>query len=183
MRISKVTTKKGDQGTTELADGTRRPKSDPLFEGLGTLDELSAVLGWARAAAPTADIRDALEAVQQDLFDLGGEIALGSKPAPLLKADRIDQLETEIQSWNSHLPPLQEFLLPGGTEFQGRLHLARAICRRAERRLIPLASDRSPTPLWIPYLNRLSDWLFVAARYFAPPDTRETQWRRGSGSK
>lgn len=174
-RITRVTTGTGDDGTTGTADGRRLPKRHPRIEALGAVDELNSHLGLLRAQLPEdGDARELLGEVQQDLFDLGAEIAGG-------KSTRIDaaaaaRLETETEARNAELPPLREFVLPGGGSAAAQCHVARAVCRRAERRAAALdgASEAA-----MAYLNRLSDLLFVLARGLARQAREPEQLWRG----
>lgn len=162
-RLSRIYTRTGDDGTTGLGDGTRVPKDHPRVEAYGTVDELNSALGVALAADLPADVRAALAPVQHELFDLGGELCIPGRQA--IQEEQVAAVETALDGFNAELPPLKEFVLPGGTHAAALLHLARTICRRAERRTVALARTESVNPLAIKYLNRLSDLLFVAARY------------------
>jgi cob(I)alamin adenosyltransferase len=164
----KIYTKTGDDGTTGLIGGNRVPKSDPRIDCYGTVDELNAALGLAAVDAD-ADLLPMLRQVQNDLFVIGSHLATPDESRhksalPPLDEAMVHRLETQIDAADGALPPLHNFILPGGTETAARLHLARTICRRAERLLVEFAKDHStPAPILI-YLNRLSDWLFVQAR-------------------
>ena len=178
MRITKVTTKKGDQGETELANGQRVSKAHPRIQCLGALDELTCQLGLVLAVAPD-DLQETLRQIQNDLLDLGGELASPQRGKVLLQEGRVAAMEAEIQRMNRDLPPLKEFLLPGGGEVSARLHLARAVCRRAEREVVALLDEETGRRLWVQYLNRLSDLLFVLARYRQQQrGGNEPQWHR-----
>lgn len=180
MRISKVTTKTGDQGSTCLATGERVSKHDLIMDVLGGLDELNAWIGHIRSQNTDSALDESCARIQQDLFDLGGEISLQGKKS-LLPPGRLEALESEIQEWNGTLPPLQEFVVPGGSELVSRIHIARTVCRRVERSLAGMDVDKTAGTQWLPYLNRLSDWLFVLARFCAHQDNRaEEQWQRDS---
>lgn len=174
MRISKVITKRGDKGKTSLGDGSLVSKAHPRIKVLGELDELNAVLGVAITACSDEDIKTALTAIQNDLFNLGGEISIPDFDTVLLSNDRIQNLEDSVEKMNSELPPLKEFILPGGDEFTSRLHVARAVCRRTERSVVEFLSGEIDVYRWIQYLNRLSDYLFVLARYYS--HTSEKIW-------
>lgn len=176
MRITKVTTKKGDRGATELADGQRVSKTHPRIRCLGALDELSCQLGLVLPVAPD-ELRETIRRLQNDLFNLGGELATPQQKG-LLGEERVNEMEREIQRLNRGLPPLKEFLLPGGSEVAARLHVARAVCRRAEREVVALLEKESGRRLWVQYLNRLSDLLFVLARrqQQEPGGGSEPQW-------
>ena len=162
-----IYTRTGDDGTTSLFGGSRTRKSDPRIECCGAIDELNAAIGLASVSAPQPLLAQ-LRAVQNDLFVIGSHLA--TPPAvptaglPPLNADITRRLESEIDAAQAQLPHLRQFILPAGTELAARLHLARAVCRRAERLLVAFAlADRLP-PLILPYINRLSDWLFTFAR-------------------
>ncbi|MEE8334982.1 MAG: cob(I)yrinic acid a,c-diamide adenosyltransferase [Candidatus Neomarinimicrobiota bacterium] len=164
MRITKVTTKAGDGGRTSLGDGQIVAKSHPRIAALGDLDELNACLGFTRLkASDYADVE--LEQIQQDLFNLGGEMSLPGREGSLLGEKRLKFLEERIAEMNSSLPALKEFILPGGDEFSSRVHLCRTICRRAERSIVILKESGADVNIWIKYINRLSDYLFVLARF------------------
>lgn len=179
MRISKVTTKTGDEGQTRLGRGESVSKSHPRIECLGMIDELSAHIGSAVTVCDQEDIVEDLQAIQQDLFDLGGELAIPEDTPELLTPDRIDWLDTRISEGTNTLPPLKEFVLPGGTDSAGRIHVSRTVCRRVERAVIGLLDKQKIKPVWIGYLNRLSDYLFVAARLINQrSNTSESQWKR-----
>ncbi len=167
----KIYTKTGDGGETGLFGGPRVRKSDPRVEAYGEVDELNAAVGAARAAAPAPDPElDAhLARIQDDLFRVGAELATphGAKARaaiPPLDARRAERLEQAIDGWDAVLPPLHAFVLPGGTPAAAALHVARCVCRRAERRVVALAGAEAVEPATLAYLNRLSDFLFVAAR-------------------
>lgn len=166
----KIYTRTGDDGTTGLIGGRRLSKSDPRLETYGTLDELNAAIGVAASLLPAAasNLIEPLHQIQCDLFTLGSHLACPD-PAyadklPAFSESRIAQLEQQIDAADAILPPLQKFILPGGTPAAAHLHLARTICRRAERLLVGLAASQTVHPLAPAYLNRLSDWLFVQAR-------------------
>jgi cob(I)alamin adenosyltransferase len=165
----KIYTKTGDDGSTGLIGGDRVRKCDPRIDCYGTVDELNAALGVAMVTA-SADLRERLAAIQNDLFVIGSHLATPevnttSAHLPPLDEALIARLEMQIDAADTILPPLRTFILPGGNETAARLHLARTICRRAERLLVDFSLDR-PVPAFIlTYLNRLSDWLFVYARF------------------
>lgn len=164
----KIYTKTGDAGETGLFGGGRVPKSDPRVAAYGDVDELCAWLGVAAAHGDDPSLAAALRRVQEDLFVVGAILAT---PNPArrkgekfeLRRERIEALEREVDAWEAELPPLRAFVLPGGSPAGAFLHAARAVCRRAERAIVGLAAEDLPEPL-LPYVNRLSDWLFVAAR-------------------
>jgi len=161
-RLSKITTRTGDAGDTGLGDGARVAKDSARIAALGDIDELNSAIGVVLAEEMPADMKAALEAVQQDLLDLGGEVSIPGHS--LLKEERVAALEAELERWNAALPPLKEFILPGGSRAAAAAHLARTVCRRAERTLVALGRREPVGDAARRYLNRLSDLLFVAAR-------------------
>jgi cob(I)alamin adenosyltransferase len=176
-RLSKITTRTGDAGETGLGDGTRVGKQSPRIAALGELDELNSAIGLVLAEEVPPELREALLEVQHDLFDLGGEISIPGHR--LLKADRVAALDALLGEWNAGLAPLKEFILPGGTRAAAAAHLARTVCRRAERSLVALGSREPVGEAPRRYLNRLSDLLFIAARRLNRHAGRgDTQWRR-----
>jgi len=174
VRLTRIYTRTGDAGETSLGDGSRISKTHPLAEAIGDVDELNSGLGWALAA----EANPALEQVQNELFDVGADLSV-----PFVEDDgklrvtqkSIDRLEAECDEANARLEPLKSFVLPGGTEFAARLFLARAICRRAERRAIAAGKVNPLVPV---YLNRLSDLLFILARAANRGD--EILWKPGA---
>jgi cob(I)alamin adenosyltransferase len=161
-RLSKIVTRTGDAGTTGLGDGSRVAKDSPRIEAIGAVDELNSTLGLLLAERLPAAIAELLTDVQHDLFDLGGELSIPGHRA--LGEGRIAALEAAIEEHNARLAPLREFILPGGTRGAALAHVARTVCRRAERALVALAADADVSPAARRYLNRLSDLLFVLAR-------------------
>jgi len=167
FRVSKVYTRTGDRGETGLADGSRIAKQHPRIEAMGDVDELNSQLGMLLAEMNEqglSELAEALQPVQHRLFDLGGELAIPGY-VTLGEQDSND-LENLIDDWNGELEPLRDFILPGGSRIIAQAHLARSLCRRAERRLLAVATDATQqiNPAACIYLNRLSDLLFVAAR-------------------
>lgn len=162
----KIYTKTGDAGETGLFGGGRVPKDDPRVQAYGDVDETNAAIGLAVSLEVKSFEADALEAIQRDLFTIGAELATpdASKQRTTITPDRVGSLEQLIDNYEAHLPPLKNFILPGGTPKAAALHLARTICRRAERSVVALARDTQINPLIIHYLNRLSDLLFMLAR-------------------
>jgi cob(I)alamin adenosyltransferase len=161
-RLTKIYTRTGDDGTTGLADGSRLGKAAPRVEAMGAIDEVNSVIGLLLCEDLPADARVCLAGVQNDLFDLGGELSVPGHT--IMTEAHSERLETALDAFNAGLPPLQEFILPGGSRAASLAHVARTVCRRAERALVLLAqSDPLPPPL-LQYLNRLSDLLFVLAR-------------------
>lgn len=169
--LNKIYTRTGDKGDTALSDGTRVAKHDPRVEAYGTVDELNATLGIARLHADGA-LATQLSVIQNELFDLGADLSRpgmerdAEAPYPVLRIiqTQVDRLETEIDAMNAALPALRSFILPGGSALAAHLHLCRTVARRAERRATELAAGGDANPVAVKYLNRLSDWLFVAAR-------------------
>jgi|TARA_Y100000031_G_C8108029_1_gene332024 cob(I)alamin adenosyltransferase len=180
MRITKVTTKTGDQGKTRLGTNEIVSKSSLELHVLGDLDELSSLLGIVKVAGQTKKLKSNIENIQNDLFNMGGAVSLlGNNSDELLKAERVKYLEKEIKSINENLPPLKEFLLPGENELSARIHHARSVCRRAERFLVALMEKKPCHDIWLQYLNRLSDYLFVLARQSVKEDGQsERMWKR-----
>ena len=192
VKLDRLYTRGGDKGATSLATGARRRKDDIRVEAYGAIDETNAAIGVARLAIEARDkIVDAmLERIQNDLFDLGAELATPidpNKPAPdpltrlAIAQSQVDRLEAEIDTLNAELAPLKSFVLPGGTAAAAHLHLARAICRRAERIMVTLmnASGEQVEPTALRYVNRLSDFLFVASRY-VNREQGDVLWKPGA---
>ena len=163
MRITKVTTKTGDTGETGLGNGERVSKNSPRVHTMGSIDKLNSIIGWARTLT-SKDTFDILGLVQQDLFNMGGEIAIPDVEMNLLDESRVGWLDSLTDHYNEQLPPLNEFILPGGNELSSRLHISRTECREAERNLIALSENEFVSPSHKKYLNRLSDFFFVLAR-------------------
>ena len=161
-RLSKIYTRTGDDGTTGLGDGSRVNKDSLRVEAMGDVDELNAVIGILLTEPLSGSIAAVLTRVQHDLFDLGGEICIPG--FEMVKAERIQALEQTLDQLNEQLQPLQEFILPGGSRAAAYCHLARTVCRRAERQLTRLSREQAVTPVSLQYLNRLSDLLFVMCR-------------------
>ncbi len=161
-RLSKITTRTGDDGTTGLADNTRVGKDHPRVETMGEVDELNSHIGLLLAEALPEDMRALLTHIQQHLFNFGGELAMPGFSG--ITEDKVSLLDEAIAHYNAGLAPLKEFVLPGGTRAAALAHVCRTVCRRAERRLVSLNKSESVPPLLMQYLNRLSDLLFVLAR-------------------
>ena len=177
-RLTKIVTRTGDEGTTGLGDGTRVPKDHPRVVAMGDLDELNSAIGCVLASHVPEPVQAALAAAQNDLFDLGGEVSIPGREA--MSAAHVERLDRAIEALNAGLPPLREFILPGGDPAAAACHLARAICRRAERALVALARDEQVSPSSLQYLNRLSDLLFVSARVINRARARhEAAWKPG----
>lgn len=162
LRLSKIYTRTGDAGETGLGDGSRVAKSSLRIAAIGDVDELNSVLGLLLAEDLPPNIRDALEGVQHDLFDLGGELSIPGRVA--LQETHIERLETLLDALNADLPPLKEFILPGGSRASAAAHQARTVCRRAERALVALGTAEPISEAARKYINRLSDVLFVLGR-------------------
>ena len=169
IHINKVVTKNGDKGQTRLATGERVSKASPRIVAMGEIDELNASLGLVITApsqqSNNDDLLQKITRIQNELFDIGAQLSSTDKTRTPLDKTTIERLENEIKSMNKVLPPLQSFVLPGGIEISARLHLARTICRRAERAIVRLSETEEIDETTVPYFNRLSDWLFVTARY------------------
>ena len=181
-RLSRIYTRTGDGGTTGLADGSRLAKDAPRVASMGDLDELNANLGVVLANPLPDAIREALVDAQHALFDIGAELAMPA--ARIIDDARVEALEASLDALNAGLPPLKEFILPGGGPGAGAAHVARAVCRRAERGLVALAGDEPVNEASRRYVNRLSDYLFVVARILARAGSGEVYWRheRSRGS-
>jgi cob(I)alamin adenosyltransferase len=164
-RLSKIYTRTGDDGTTGLGDGTRVGKDSPRVAAYGTVDELNSAIGIVLAHDVPETVRECLTQVQHYLFDLGGELCIPGMA--MIHGDDVDRLEQRLDAFNADLPPLKEFILPGGGAAAAHGHLARTICRRAERATTALSRSEAVRPEAIRYLNRLSDLLFVICRVLA----------------
>jgi cob(I)alamin adenosyltransferase len=176
-RLSKIYTRTGDDGTTGLGDGSRVPKDDPRVEAYGSVDECNCAIGVVLAVATLpVGVRDILMTVQHELFDLGGELCIPGHRA--IQSSQVSRLEQSLDEFNEQLPPLKEFILPGGGTAAAACHLARTVCRRAERRCWTLARTQTVAPEPLQYLNRLSDLLFVIARVLARQESgSEVLWK------
>jgi cob(I)alamin adenosyltransferase len=183
VRLTRIYTGGGDQGETSLGDGSRVPKLDCRIAAFGTVDELNSLLGLALAGEVTAETRPVLERVQNELFDLGADISVpfGREDRLRVTQSQIDDLEADCDRFNADLAELKSFVLPGGSEPAARLHVARAVCRRAERDVLAAAGQVDLNPLVTVYLNRLSDLLFILART-ANVGGDEPLWKPGSSA-
>lgn len=161
-RLSIIATRTGDDGTTGLGDGSRTPKHAPRIAVLGDVDELNSQIGLLRTESLPADVADDLLAIQHDLFELGGELCVPGYQK--VQAAHVARLDGRLAHYNASLPKLAEFILPGGTRAAALAHVARTVCRRAERQLVALAKETPVNVSARQYLNRLSDLLFVLAR-------------------
>ena len=185
--LNRIYTRTGDQGTTALAAGGRRSKHDLLIEAFGTVDETNACLGLVRIHTAGHEIDPMLGRIQNDLFDLGADLATVETDKPLpyeplrITQEQVDRLEREIDALNGELSVLRSFVLPGGTPAAAALHLARTVCRRAERHVVELTQrpDEKVSPEAVKYLNRLSDFLFVASRYVNDKGALDVLWVPG----
>jgi cob(I)alamin adenosyltransferase len=186
VTLNKIYTRTGDGGRTRLASGEPRNKADLRVAAYGEVDELNACLGLARlACAADADLAAMVERIQNELFDLGADLATPERPegqALRIVASQVERLESEIDRLNEHLSPLTSFVLPGGTPAAAALHMARTVCRRAERTCVELAARPEETvgEAALRYINRLSDLLFVAARYANDRGAGDVLWRPGA---
>jgi cob(I)alamin adenosyltransferase len=185
--LNRIYTRTGDEGTTALAAGGRRPKHDLRIEAYGTVDETSACIGLARLHTAGHDVDPMLGRIQNDLFDLGADLATVETDKPLpyeplrVTQAQVDRLEQEIDRLNGPMSPLRSFVLPGGTPAAAALHLARTVCRRAERHVVELMHrpDEKVSPEAVKYLNRLSDFLFVASRSVNDHGALDVLWVPG----
>ncbi len=178
----KIYTRTGDAGETSLFGGSRVPKDDPRIEAYGTIDELNSCLGAARASWPSSPIDAQLHDVQSDLFAIGAYLASpGSDRFHGVSASRVDGLERAIDAMDAQLPELKQFVVPGGSPAAAQLHVARTVCRRAERRVIALGESSAAMRITMTYLNRLSDYLFVAARFAnLRHGIEDVPWKQGA---
>jgi cob(I)alamin adenosyltransferase len=161
-RLSKIYTRTGDAGTTGLGDGTRVAKDSLRIAAIGDVDELNSVIGLMLTEPISTKICDYLTHIQHDLFDMGGELCMPGYT--MIKAERVTALENMLDEWNESLDPLKEFILPGGSRAAAYCHLARTVCRRAERQMTTLNNQEKITEVSLQYINRLSDLLFVLCR-------------------
>ena len=182
VRLTRIYTRAGDKGETSLGDGSRVPKLDCRIGAFGTVDELNSMLGVALADAVPERLREPLERIQNDLFDVGADLSVPYGVGDRLRVEQshVDRLEQLCDELNAELPMLKSFVLPGGTAAAARLHVARATCRRAERDALTAEQETGVNPLVLAYLNRLSDFLFIAARWVNKDAGRdEPLWRPG----
>jgi cob(I)alamin adenosyltransferase len=183
VRLTRIYTGGGDRGETSLGDGTRVPKVDCRIAAFGAVDELNSLLGVVLATDVPNELREVLTRVQNELFDLGADLSVpfGVTDRLRITHDQIAALERDCDRFNADLPELTSFVLPGGSEVAARLHVARAVCRRAEREALEAAEELEINQLALVYLNRLSDLLFILARA-ANAGGEEPLWRPGSSS-
>ncbi len=176
-RLSKIYTRTGDDGTTGLADGTRVAKEGARVEAMGTVDELNSLIGQILIHPVDKDVHECLVDVQHALFDIGGELAVPDMQ--VVDEHYVQSIEVTLDELNEPLPPLKEFILPGGGPAAVAAHVARSVCRRAERRMISLGQTEPVNEVSRRYLNRLSDLLFVVARSLAIGADGEVYWQKG----
>ncbi|MFN4023499.1 MAG: cob(I)yrinic acid a,c-diamide adenosyltransferase [Hyphomonas sp.] len=187
VRIDKIYTRAGDKGQTRLSTGEQVPKWHPRVTAYGTVDELNAALGVAALEAG-GEMLDQIRRIQNDLFDLGADLATPDRGRELewtplrIIGTQVTRLEEEIDAMNAAIPPLDSFILPGGSRLAAQLHVARTLCRRAEREMAHLASlpDEPLTPEALAFINRLSDWLFVAGRVANNDGADDVKWVPGA---
>jgi cob(I)alamin adenosyltransferase len=181
-RLSKIVTRTGDSGTTGLGDGSRVPKDSPRIDAIGGIDELNSTLGLLLSEPLPQPVAACLTSVQHDLFDLGGELSI---PGHVAVTDaHVTRLEEAVDRFNADLGALKEFILPGGTRAAAIAHVARTVCRRAERALVAMAASESVSPAARRYVNRLSDLLFVLARTLNRADgTPDVLWEKTRSAK
>lgn len=185
--LSKIYTKTGDKGDTALGNGTRVPKHAPRVTAFGTVDETNATIGLARLHA-SGDTDEALARIQNDLFDLGADLCRpdmakdneSDYPPLRIAASQVERLEAEMDAMNADIPPIRSFILPGGSPLAAALHLCRTTCRRAEREATALAETEEVNPEAVRYLNRLSDWFFVASRAANDNGKADVLWVPGA---
>jgi cob(I)alamin adenosyltransferase len=186
VKLNKIYTRTGDDGTSGLVDGSRTSKASPRMVAIGDVDEANSAIGLARVALGSGVVEEALARIQNDLFDLGADVAtpLADDEAPgaalRMVPAQVSRLEREIDQLNDDLSPLTSFVLPAGEPAAAALHLARAIARRAERSAVAAAAEVAVNPLALAYLNRLSDYLFVAARWVNQAGAGDVLWVPGA---
>jgi cob(I)alamin adenosyltransferase len=177
-RLTKIYTRTGDAGETGLGDGSRVAKDSPRIDAIGAVDELNSCIGVLLAEALAEELREALVGVQHDLFELGGALSIPGHDR--IVPAHVERLEQLLDRYNADLPPLKDFILPGGSRAAALSHLARTVCRRAERRIVALASTEALSPYCVQYLNRLSDLLFVLSRVINRNDGHgDVLWQKG----
>jgi cob(I)alamin adenosyltransferase len=181
VRLTRIYTRGGDHGETSLGDGSRVSKLDPRLRAYGAVDELNSFVGLALAASLPGPTAEVLTRVQNELFDVGADLSVPGDAEGRLRVEQsqIDALEVDCDRFNATLSELKSFVLPGGSEAAARLHVARAVCRRAERETLAAAQETELSPLALVYLNRLSDLLFILARA-ANADGDEPLWKPGA---
>jgi len=188
VKLNKIYTRTGDDGSTGLVDGSRVAKTSLRIEAIGKVDEANSAIGLAAAASGATDHATSLFRIQNDLFDLGADLATpceggGFSPSEMvlrIVSVQVDWLEQAIDALNEQLEPLTSFVLPGGSEAAARTHVARASCRAAERAVVALASAETVNPAALAYINRVSDYLFVLARVFNANGADDVKWVPGA---
>ena len=180
VKLNKIYTRTGDDGSSGLVDGSRASKSGLRMTAIGEVDEANAAIGAAVAALVPGDLTEHLLGIQNDLFDLGADLATPGEVGLRIVASQVERLEHAIDAMNAELEPLRSFILPGGSGAVAALHLARTVVRRAERAAVALHEREPLNPQLLAYLNRLSDLLFVTARYVAAKEGGDVLWRPGA---
>ena len=180
VKLNKIYTRTGDDGSSGLVDGSRASKSGRRMTAIGEVDEANAALGVAIAALVPGDLTEHLLGIQNDLFDLGADLATPGEVGLRIVASQVERLEHAIDAMNAELEPLRSFILPGGSGAVAALHVARTVVRRAERAAVALHEREPLNPQLLAYLNRLSDLLFVTARYVAANEGGDVLWRPGA---
>jgi len=180
VKLNKIYTRTGDDGTSGLVDGSRASKAGLRMTAIGEVDEANAVIGMVIATLTPGDLPEHLQGIQNDMFDLGADLATPGEVGLRIVASQVERLEVAIDAMNEELEPLQSFILPGGSDTVAALHLARTVVRRAERAAVALHEQQSLNPNLLAYLNRLSDLLFVTARYVAAKEGGDILWRPGA---
>jgi len=180
VKLNKIYTRTGDDGTSGLVDGSRASKAGLRMIAIGEVDEANAALGVVIATLAPGDLPEHLQGIQNDMFDLGADLATPGEVGLRIVASQVERLEHAIDAMNAELEPLQSFILPGGSDTVAALHLARTVVRRAERAAVALHEQEPLNPQLLAYLNRLSDLLFVTARYVAAKEGGDILWRPGA---
>jgi cob(I)alamin adenosyltransferase len=179
VKLNKIYTRTGDDGSSGLVDGSRVSKSGPRMTAIGEVDEANAAIGMAIALLIPGDLTEHLLGIQNDMFDLGADLATPGEIGLRIVASQVERLEQAIDAMNAELEPLQSFILPGGSAAVAALHLGRTVVRRAERAAVALNESQPLNPHLLAYLNRLSDLLFVTARYVAAKEGGDILWQPG----
>ena len=180
VKLNKIYTRTGDDGSSGLVDGSRVSKSGPRMTAIGEVDEANAAIGMAIALLIPGDLTEHLLGIQNDMFDLGADLATPGEIGLRIVASQVERLEQAIDAMNAELEPLQSFILPGGSAAVAALHLGRTVVRRAERAAVALNESQPLNPHLLAYLNRLSDLLFVTARYVAAKEGGDILWQPGA---
>ena len=180
VKLNKIYTRTGDDGSSGLVDGSRVSKSGPRMTAIGEVDEANAAIGMAIALLIPGDLTEHLLGIQNDMFDLGADLATPGEIGLRIVASQVARLEQAIDVMNAELEPLQSFILPGGSAAVAALHLGRTVVRRAERAAVALNESEPLNPHLLAYLNRLSDLLFVTARYVAAKEGGDILWQPGA---